>query len=77
MDFEIGGSTLSPTDTRIKSSVIEPKGDDFLFLFNLIAHTFGKSATLRVLSYTAPSSAKLCQPVVFNDRITKTENSVW
>ena len=76
MDLENGGSTLSSTNTRIKSPVLESKGDDFLFLFDLIAHTCGKSATLRVLSYTAPSFAKLCQPVVLNDRITKTENSL-
>ena len=77
MDLENGGTlTLSSTDTKVKSPLLESKGDDFLFLFDLIAHTCGKSATLRVLSYTAPSFAKLCQPVVLNDRITKTENSL-
>ena len=58
------------------SNLIESRGDDFLFLFDLIACTCGKAATLRVLSYTAPSFEKLCQPRIQNGKTEKTETSV-
>ena len=45
-------------------NLIESKGQDFLFLFDLVAHSCGLPATLRVLTYTAPTFAGLCQPVV-------------
>ena len=45
-------------------SLLDCKGEDYLFLFDLVAHTCGKSSILRVLTYTAPTFAELCQPVV-------------
>ena len=59
-----------------RSTLVESKGDDFLFLFDLVACTCGKAATLRVLSYTAPSFEKLCQPRIQNNKTTKTETSL-
>jgi hypothetical protein len=56
------------------SQLIESKGEDFLFLFDLVAHTCGQPATLRVLSFTAPTFANLCQPE--NVNITMTETSL-
>ena len=47
-----------------KEDLVKREGEDFLFLFDLIAHTCGLPATLRVLSYTAPKFERLCQPVV-------------
>ena len=44
--------------------LLECEGEDYLFLFDLVAHTCGKSSILRVLTYTAPTFAELCQPVV-------------
>merc|ERR1719186_1421056 len=66
-EIKLGLKDLEAGDTiarnnSVKSPLLESKGDDFLFLFDLIAHSCGKSATLRVLSYTAPSFEKLCQP---------------
>jgi hypothetical protein len=54
----------------------ELAGADFLFLFDLIACTCGKAATLRVLSYTSPSFEQLCQPRILCQRIAKTETSI-
>ena len=54
--------------------LVESKGKDFLFLFDLVAHTCGQPATLRVLSFTAPAFADLCQPEV--DKMTMTETSI-
>ena len=51
-------------------------GADFLFLFDLIACTCGKAATLRVLSYTSPSFERLCQPRIIHQDIRKTETSL-
>ena len=51
-------------------------GADFLFLFDLIACTCGKAATLRVLSYTSPSFERLCQPRIIHQDIQKTETSL-
>jgi hypothetical protein len=47
-----------------KDVLVKREGEDFLFLFDLIAHTCGLPATLRVLSYTAPKFERLCQPLV-------------
>ena len=38
------------------------EGDDFLFLFDLLAHTSGIEATLRVLSHADETFRKLCLP---------------
>ena len=54
--------------------LVESKGQDFLFLFDLVAHSCGQPATLRVLSYTAPTFAELCQPKL--QPIIMTENSI-
>ena len=59
-----------------QKELLKSKGADFLFPFDLLAHTCGKSATLRVLSYTAPSFEKLCQHVILNEKITKTGTSL-
>merc|ERR1711971_599320 len=60
---------------RDKSThLIEAKGEDFLFLFDLVAHTCGPPATLRVLSFTAPTFASLCQPEL--ETLTMTETSL-
>jgi hypothetical protein len=62
-----------------KEDLVKREGEDFLFLFDLIAHTCGLPATLRVLSYTAPKFERLCQPVVMPDRdlvLTETSLSV-
>ena len=68
--------TLRSQQSQVHSNhtIIDSKGEDFLFLFDLIAHSCGKSATLRVLSHTAPSFAELCQPIVTN--IQKTEKTL-
>eukprot|EP00092_Neocalanus_flemingeri_P016447 GFUD01017797.1.p1 GENE.GFUD01017797.1~~GFUD01017797.1.p1 ORF type:complete len:977 (-),score=204.76 GFUD01017797.1:255-3140(-) len=72
-DLEAGES--KDGDNYIKSPLLEFGGEDFLFLFDLIAQSCGKSATLRVLSYTAPSFEKLCQPIILHDKIRKTEDT--
>ena len=58
------------------SSLARSPGEDFLFLFDLVACTCGKAATLRVLSYTSPSFEQLCQPRILTHQISKTESSV-
>jgi hypothetical protein len=60
-----------------KDDLVKREGEDFLFLFDLIAHTCGLPATLRVLSYTAPKFERLCQPVVMPERdLVLTETSL-
>ena len=54
--------------------LVESKGEDFLFLFDLVAHTCGQPATLRVLSFTADTFAVLCQPEL--ESLTMTESSI-
>ena len=51
-------------------------GHDFLFLFDLIACTCGRAATLRVLSYTSASFENLCQPRLAVHLASTTETSV-
>ena len=59
-------------------ALVDSKGADFLFLFDLIAHSSGLPATLRVLSYTAPTFAEVCQPKNFQLNMTETSISlVW
>eukprot|EP00092_Neocalanus_flemingeri_P001833 GFUD01001954.1.p1 GENE.GFUD01001954.1~~GFUD01001954.1.p1 ORF type:complete len:952 (+),score=205.85 GFUD01001954.1:214-3069(+) len=65
---------LKKSHHETTENLIESKGRDFLFLFDLVAHTCGQPATLRVLSYTAPTFAQLCQPSLQN--VTMTENSI-
>ena len=55
-------------------SLMEHDGEDYLFLFDLVAHTCGKSSILRVLSYTDPDFAELCQPEV--QKLTSYESSI-
>ena len=52
MDVENG---ILHKNKRLSSSgdLIEWKGYDFLFLFDLIACTCGRASTFRVLSYTS------------------------
>lgn len=45
-----------------KGGLVETTGKDFLFVFDLLAQTCGKAATLRVLSFSATSFEDLCQP---------------
>ena len=54
--------------------VVESRGEDFLFLFDLVAHSCGQPATLRVLSYTAPTFYELCKPEV--EDVIMTESSI-
>ena len=56
--------SLKKSQHHDTQNLIESKGQDFLFLFDLVAHSCGLPATLRVLTYTAPTFAGLCQPVV-------------
>ena len=70
-DIETGESTASYENTIISNPLLESEPDDFLFLFDLIAHTCGKSATLRVLSYSAPSFEDLCKPKITNLSMTE------
>jgi len=65
---------LKKSHDETTENLIESKGRDFLFLFDLVAHTCGQPATLRVLSYTAPTFAQLCQPAL--KTITMTETSI-
>lgn len=58
------------------SDLIEWKGHDFLFLFDLIACTCGRAATLRVLSYTSTSFENLCQPRMMAHRTVTMETSI-
>ena len=68
-------SLMRALRVRDKSNeLIEAKGEDFLFLFDLVAHTCGSPATLRVLSFTAPTFANLCQPEL--EALTMTETSI-
>ena len=68
-------SLMTALRLRDKSNeLIEAKGEDFLFLFDLVAHTCGSPATLRVLSFTAPTFANLCQPEL--EALTMTETSI-
>ena len=48
----------------IVQGLVDSPGSDFLFLFDLIAHTCGTAATLRVLSFSAPSFYTFCQPIL-------------
>merc|ERR1719264_312455 len=57
-------SSLKKSQDHNTQNLIESKGQDFLFLFDLVAHSCGLPATLRVLTYTAPTFAGLCQPEV-------------
>jgi len=59
-----------------KRGLVESPGKDFLFLFDLIAHTCGISATLRVLSFSAHSFEEFCQPRILEKMMQKTESSV-
>ena len=52
-----------------KGGLVETTGKDFLFVFDLLAQTCGKAATLRVLSFSATSFEDLCQPEL---KVTKT-----
>ena len=54
--------------------VVESRGEDFLFLFDLVAHSCGQPATLRVLSYTAPTFYELCKPELQD--VVMTESSI-
>ena len=54
--------------------VVESRGEDFLFLFDLVAHSCGQPATLRVLSYTAPTFYELCKPELAE--VNMTESSI-
>ena len=45
-----------------KGGLVETTGKDFLFVFDLLAQTCGKAATLRVLSFSATCFEELCQP---------------
>ena len=56
--------------------MIEWKGSDFLFLFDLVACTCGRAATLRVLSYTSASFENLCQPRLVSHKVQTTETSI-
>ena len=58
------------------TNLIEWKGHDFLFLFDLVACTCGRAATLRVLSYTSSSFENLCQPRMIDHKIVTTETSI-
>ena len=57
------GVSFYPQTSENKGLVDSP-GLDFLFLFDLIAHTCGKAATLRVLSFSAPSFHDFCKPQI-------------
>ena len=56
-------SSLKDSNNKRTERLLECEGEDYLFLFDLVAHTCGKSSILRVLTYTAPSFAELFQPV--------------
>ena len=38
------------------------KGEDFIFIFDLLAHTSGVESTLRVLSHADENFRRICQP---------------
>jgi hypothetical protein len=70
-------SMIKALNAYKKEDLVKREGEDFLFLFDLIAHTCGLPATLRVLSYTAPKFERLCQPVVMPERdLVLTETSL-
>ena len=79
-DIELGLSggeeKVRRRSTHTSSNLIDIAGKDFCFLFDLISCTCGKAATLRVLSYTAPSFEKLCQPRIQIGKTEKTETSL-
>ena len=71
-DVELGLRLSLAADSTAEYLV----GADFLFLFDLVACTCGKAATLRVLSYTSPSFERLCQPRIVHSDIIKSETSL-
>ena len=77
MDIELGIMKERPSRKQSNATnLIDSRGEDFFFLFDLIACTCGKAATLRVLSYTAPSFEKLCTPRIQTGKTEKTETSL-
>jgi len=62
---------------QMEEKLGEAIGKDFLFLFDLIAENFGKTATLRVLSFADPSFHALCKPYLQEETMEKTESSVF
>ena len=61
-------------ESNKEGGVVESRGEDFLFLFDLVAHSCGQPATLRVLSYTAPTFYELCKPEL--EDVIMTESSI-
>ena len=52
------------------------EGQDFLFLFDLLAHTSGIEATLRVLSHADETFRKLCLPKLSVDQVRVEEEKL-
>ena len=44
------------------SNRLQDSGADFLFLFDLLAHSCGLEATLRVLTHSDPTFYEICKP---------------
>lgn len=61
---------------RNSEDLVIAKGNDFLFLFDMIAHNCGVPATLRVLTYTAPKFTEFCQPKLLIDSLKMDESSL-
>jgi len=57
--------------------LIKYEGRDFLFLFDLLSHTQGLPATLRILSHCSPTFAEICEPDIDpTTGLVKTEHTL-
>ena len=55
-----GGSLTAPNGSNTKLK--DASGEDFLFLFDLLAHSCGLESTLRVLTHSDETFYEICKP---------------
>lgn len=74
------GGRISNIFRRLRienNDLIKHEGRDFLFLFDLLSHTQGLAASLRILSHCSLAFAEMCKPDLNSKLdISKTENSM-
>ena len=49
-------------ESNVSSLVEKQEGEDFLFLFDLLAHSCGLELTLRVLTHSDEKFYEICKP---------------
>ena len=57
-----GGSIRNSSPNSNGSIVGKQDGEDFLFLFDLLAHSCGLESTLRVLTHSDDKFYEICKP---------------